>query len=166
VIRAVSLLFIGAIALVVSALAASEYFEYDLLTEIEVAHGKLFGDPLPKGITTVTATSSNIFAWDGQVVVIDGWLGKCRGYDCGIFPDPITEEKYKLVVAGDLSSNEFSKSLPIGSTPDFDEKAEALQFQRVLLTAKVNDECHKSECLDRVNTLEPIDIVKYTKGIK
>ncbi len=112
-------------------------------------------DSLPANPVTVETVRSNAVEWDGQIVVVDGWLGKCQGYECQIFvnqaaamaePQPLSRES----------------SLPIGASDKFDQQAEKLQFSRVLLKARINKLCVVEDCKDRADVLQPISITKWT----
>ena len=104
---------------------------------------------------TVEWLHKNVVDWDGRVVVVDGWLGRCKGDDCGIFS---TKESASLVGSGMLDGG-----VPIGATDEFDRAAEKLQFSRVLLKARINKECFNNPgCKDRSDVLQPISITKWT----
>jgi hypothetical protein len=115
--------------------------------------------PVPTENVSTADVIDNIHAWNGKVVTVEGWLGECQGYNCGIFP-ALTDAR--VVVSGNYQTDEWrdamNRSLSIGSADGFDETAAPLQFKRVRLKARVNDECWPANCTDRANILEPISI--------
>jgi hypothetical protein len=115
--------------------------------------------PVPSGNVSTTDLIDNIHAWNGKIVTVEGWLGECAGYNCGIFPTLIDA---RVVASGDYQSDEWGdamdRGLSIGSADGFDESAAHLQFERVILKARVNDQCWPANCTDRANVLEPISI--------
>jgi hypothetical protein len=113
--------------------------------------------PPPSSPVQVGQLIENIHAWNGKQITVEGWLGKCEGYECAIFPDP------KHASGGTVE--DWKTGLSIGSPldfkeapADFDERAAPLQFRHVLLKARVNDRCFPNGCTDRADILQPIDI--------
>ncbi len=113
--------------------------------------------PPIKARTTVSDVTQHIHVWNNKIVIIDGWLGKCKGYDCEIFDNKADEdaESNYLHFHG---SKPVSPGLFIGSSSIFDKAAEPLQHSRVLLKAVVNDKCYPYNCVDRADILIPVDI--------
>lgn len=107
-------------------------------------------DPPPNHPVDVNLVIKNIHVWDGKIVTVDGWLGICAGRDCAIFSDA---ER-----AGRRNMEDWKSGLSIGSAPGFDAKAKPLQLSRVLLKARINDDCFPAKCLDRADVLQPIEI--------
>jgi hypothetical protein len=113
------------------------------------------GSPLIDGPVTIEVLQKNVADWDGRVVVVDGWLGKCKGDDCGIFESKEAATRVDSVI--------FDGRIPIGATDEFDRAAEKLQFSRVLLKARINKECfNNTGCKDRADVLQPISLTKWT----
>lgn len=112
-------------------------------------------DSLPKDPVLVETVQTNAIGWDGQIVIVDGWLGKCQGDECQIFKDQAS-----AMASLDAYSNE--NGLPIGASDKFDQQAEKLQFSRVLLNARINKLCVVEDCKDRADVLQPISIMKWT----
>lgn len=113
------------------------------------------GKSMTDGPVTVEALHKNVINWHGKILVVDGWLGKCKGDDCGIF--------HSKEAATSVGSEMFDSRIPIGATDEFDRDAERLQFSRVLLKARINKECFNNYgCKDRADVLQPISISKWT----
>jgi hypothetical protein len=147
-------LFFVAFAVIGTALFVD--FGRDLRRESVAIHNRLFGDPLPAGETTVQAVIDNIYAWDGDVVTIRGWLGKCFDLDCHLF-----DEKNDAVGTG---LERYGRALSIAYTPTFDDVAVHLQFSPVRLRAKVNAD--GLGWLDRAPVLRPISIAPLSTFAK
>ncbi len=119
-----------------------------------------------KNVTNVADVIANIHKWNGKTVVIEGWLGECGGYDCGLYQ---SLEDARTVANGDYKTTSWSEAmgrrLGIGYDETFDGNAYFLQFKPVILQARVSDECRReSTCFDRAPDLSPISIrLNYTK---
>ena len=117
----------------------------------------------PEGAVTVEQVRKNIFLWDGKNVQVSGWLGECGGLDCGLYQ---TLEDAKLVSAGDYHSDAWKaamrRRLSIGYDENFDLVAGFFQFQRVIVTGRVNSLCSRPDigCTDRADDIRPISIKK------
>jgi hypothetical protein len=111
---------------------------------------------------TVTKARDNIHTWNGRIITVQGWLGNCQGYDCGIYP---TLPEAKSVMSDDPHSSQWqsamNRRLSIGTAYDFDEKAAPLQFQQVSIQAVLSDVCRGWDrgCTDRAPDLVPLSIV-------
>ena len=117
-----------------------------------------WGDNQP---VTVEDVNDNIRSWDGQIYRVTGWLGRCEGLDCALYP---TLDDARIVASDDYDravwSRAMDRRLGIASMGDFDDRAAPYQFQEVELTALVHDQCRgwQSGCTDRVPDLIPFDI--------
>ncbi|HQV04032.1 MULTISPECIES: hypothetical protein [unclassified Novosphingobium] len=110
----------------------------------------------------IDAALRNIYFWDGKEVTVVGWLGLCSGLNCGLYP---TQKDALTVVQMDSNSDEWSKAvergLGVGFVGGFDEKAAPLQFHRVKIRGRLNDDCRlfwQNTCYDRVDDIIPISI--------
>ena len=110
-------------------------------------------------VLTVPQVAEHIHYLDGKIVTVEGWLGKCAGYDCHISPSH--DDMYTIVVV-DYHSEKWSaamdRSLSIGGSEAFDQVAAPLQFSKVRIKARINDRCWSLACTDRADILEPISI--------
>jgi hypothetical protein len=119
--------------------------------------------PVPPAAVSVDEVIKNIHAWNGTVVMAEGWLGECAGLDCRLFS---TLADARLVAArgnGDPRwLDALKRSLGIGYNERFDRQAGPLQFHHVIVVARVSDECRDPPsttiCVDRVADLRPISI--------
>jgi hypothetical protein len=95
------------------------------------------------------------------MVRVQGWLGKCQGLDCAIYP---TLAEAKSVAVDDSKSPEWQTAmkhrLSIGTAYDFDEQAAPLQFGFVTIVGILSDMCRgwHGTCLDRAPDLTPLAI--------
>jgi hypothetical protein len=115
--------------------------------------------PPPDNVVSVTTLTENIVAWDGEHVTVEGWLGKCAGFECHIFA---TVADMNIISRGDYQSDEWGqsaeRSISIGSTEEFDRLAESLQYSFVKLRARVDKTCWEGLCTDRASVLHPISV--------
>jgi hypothetical protein len=125
-----------------------------LLPLLTMLVGSCAVDPLPKGSVAVETMQENAVSWDGQIVIVDGWLGKCQGYECQIFVS-------QAAAMANPETRSRESSLPIGASDKFDREAESFQFSRVLLKARINKLCVVEDCKDRADVLQPISITKW-----
>jgi hypothetical protein len=104
---------------------------------------------------------AKISKWHGEDVLLEGWLGECKGYSCHIF-DTLSEAK--IVANGSSKSPGLRKamdnSLSIGTALNFDDVAAPLQFQKVQMSGRLSDRCRQftAGCLDRVPDIQPSSI--------
>lgn len=110
-------------------------------------------------VLTVPQVAEHIHYLNGKVVTVEGWLGKCAGYDCRISP---SRGDTNIIVTVDYHSEKWSaamdRSLPIGGSEPFDQMAAPLQFSKVRIKARINDRCWPRNCTDRADILQPISI--------
>jgi hypothetical protein len=100
---------------------------------------------------TVTQVTSNFAAYDGQVVLVRGWLDECHELSCGLFASRAEAVKRQY---GD-------QMLSIGSTRSFDDKAVGRGPVEIVLKVKVDGECRLNQniiCTDRAHELVPISV--------
>jgi hypothetical protein len=101
---------------------------------------------------------AKISKWHGEDVLLEGWLGECKGYNCHIF-DTLSEAK--IVANGSSKSPGLRKamdnSLSIGTALNFDDVAAPMQFQKVQLFGRLSDRCRGLfvGCTDRVPDIQP-----------
>jgi hypothetical protein len=110
------------------------------------------------GEATVAEAVRNIHRWDGKIFVVHGWLGNCGELDCGMYS---TKADAELVAsAGTGWQQAMERRLSIGSMADFNVHAKPLQFQRVKVTALIDDFCRSwgNGCTDRAPELIPFSI--------
>ncbi len=116
---------------------------------------------LPNMPVSPEIVRKNIHNWNGRDVVIEGWLGECKGYDCHIFE---TLNDAKLAAKGNSESKKwrqaYDRSIGIDSTLNFDELARPLQFQKVQISGRLSDQCRGlfKGCTDRVADILPSGI--------
>lgn len=115
--------------------------------------------PNPRVPLPVTEVRDHIVEWDGRIVTVEGWLGRCGGLDCGIYP---TLADAQIVAQGNMSTNAemraMDRRLDIGFDDAFEAAAKPLQFKAVRLKARLNKECYPHKCKDRADILQPISI--------
>ena len=114
----------------------------------------------PNAPVTPADVLQNIHTWDDEEVTIIGWLGNCRGHDCGIYStlkDAKTVARYDY--DRDAWRDAMDRRLSIGFDKNFDKMAESLQFHRVKLRGRVSNECRGwTGCTDRAPDIYPISI--------
>lgn len=98
----------------------------------------------PVGVMQIIENSD---AWDGKVVIIDGFLGDCEGYDCYILDNQHSNQPF---------SDKYA--LYVGFSEKFDAAAAPLQHKRVLLIAKINALEILIPGTDRSEQLIPLEI--------
>ena len=114
------------------------------------------GNSVPDSPVAIDAVQKNISIWHGKIVTVDGWLGKCQGYECQIFVS-------QAAAMANPETQSYESSLRIGASDSFDRAAEELQFSRVLLKAQINKQCFDvGTCKDRADVLKPLSIAKWT----
>ena len=117
--------------------------------------------PGPEHTVTPTQVRRNIWVWDGKLVTVGGWLGKCSGLDCMMFTSQSDMQAAEMRNSGTREwDRALDRGLGIGFNRDFDRSAAALQWQFVLIRGRVNDHCRGlfGLCYDRTSDLEPISI--------
>jgi hypothetical protein len=117
--------------------------------------------PPPASPVSVAEVIANIRNWDSKVVIIDGWLGPCAGYDCHIYNSKADWEAFVAAPQGsDQWMKAYDKGISIGFTESFDRSAAPLQQSRVRLKARINKDCWQGGCTDRADVLQPISIAR------
>ncbi|MCP9221362.1 putative porin [Erythrobacter sp. LQ02-29] len=108
---------------------------------------------------SVGRAKGNIVFWNGDIVSVDGWLGKCEGFDCALFPSRATmEEMRSNLPSSDEALDAYEQALGIGADARFDEKAKAYQYRHVRIRGRLDSTCTFHTCFDRVTDLHPMDI--------
>ena len=104
----------------------------------------------PAQVATISQLTSNLAAFDGQVVLVHGWLDECEDLSCGLFASKSEAEERQY----------GPQMLSIGSTVSFDDKAVGKGPAEVLLKARVDATCRREDivCMDRASELRPISI--------
>lgn len=123
--------------------------------------------PAPLMPVSVQDVIDNIHAWNGKIVTVDGWLGKCGGLDCHIHPTLADAKTIALIdYSNDAWKGAMDRAVGIGYDSKFDQTAEPLQLTRVLLKARVSDRCRGwfVGCTDRAPDLTPISIQPNPSG--
>ncbi|ALG60134.1 hypothetical protein VM77_09220 [Citromicrobium sp. JL31] len=116
---------------------------------------------VPSDAMSVEEVIANIEAFDGKDVTVHGWLGRCSGYDCGLF---VSVEDAEMVENGETGSDEwlaaFDRSLRIGGGSAFDALASTMQFREVVIEGRASSECFQPNtfCFDRASDIEPSSI--------
>ena len=116
--------------------------------------------PVPNTAVSVREAVDHIHAWNGKDVIVDGWLGNCRGMDCALYP---TLADAQLVSQGSGSAawdEAMDRRLSIGADKEFDRLAAPLQFAHVRIGGRLNDICRSwmTSCTDRVPDIQAISI--------
>lgn len=108
---------------------------------------------------SVEQVTQNIHAWDGQIVTVSGWLGKCRGLDCAIYATLDDARSIGPIYESNDYQAAMARRLGIGFDAEFDRKAAPLQFRKVRVRGRVSDECRGDNiCTDRAPDIHPISI--------
>ncbi len=112
---------------------------------------------------SVEEVITNIHELDEKEVRVVGWLGRCGGYDCGLYE---TLADARVIEQGDHNtkawSDAMSRRLSVGSANGFDNIAWFFEFQRVEIRGYVDSRCREPGvgCFDRASELEPVSIKK------
>ena len=111
------------------------------------------------GIVTPAQVGANIHDWDGQIVTVEGWLGRCEELNCMLYSDPA--DRRILEQGGEWSTAQehaLRRTLSVGADDTFDASALPLQNSRVRIRGRVNDMCWPANCSDRAPDIEPLSI--------
>ena len=111
------------------------------------------------GVVSPAEVGANINRWNGHIVTVEGWLGRCEGLDCLLYTNPSDREV--LEQDGEWSSKQeraLRRTLSIGASHSFDAAAFPLQFSQVRIRGRVNDMCWPARCSDRAPDIEPLSI--------
>jgi len=101
---------------------------------------------------------------NGQEVDVEGWIEPCSVYDCMLFANKADLEMVQQGKAGSKEwLNAMNRGLSVGEGSWwFNWRADSLRLQRVVIRARVNDECRdptgKIACFDRADDLQPISV--------
>jgi hypothetical protein len=124
--------------------------------------------PAPNNAVSPKEALDNIHAWNGKDVIVEGWLGTCKGFDCNIY-DTLADAR--IAAQGSHKSTKWQtaidRGLGIGDALNFDELAAPLQFQKVQISGRLSDNCRRSSalCKDRSSDIQPKNIM-LTKFFK
>lgn len=100
------------------------------------------------GALSVGDVSPHLAAWDGETVLVRGWIRGCHhGFQCTIDPGP----------RGDAKHERF---LILDHVPALEDRLGAADGREVILRAKVTDICVVNICTDRAPALVPIAVTK------
>jgi hypothetical protein len=127
------------------------------------------GMPMDRPLS-VSEVVDNIDALNSKRVSVRGYLGRCAPLDCELFVTRADHEKwwenFAKASRGERYERDHIVYLSIGSSADFDRKAESLQNRKVLITGTVSNNClrgffrffKRRTCTDRADDIRPIDI--------
>ena len=124
--------------------------------------------PVPNAAVSVTQAAKHIHAWNGNDVIVDGWLGNCQGLDCGLYPTLADAEMVAQGTTSDAWDKAVDRRLSIGSNREFDRTAAPLQFKHVQVRGRLNDVCRgwMTSCTDRVPDIQPRSITLASNSDK
>ena len=125
-----------------------------LLSVVILALSACVAGPTERPLT-VREVIENARVFDGEEVIVSGWLEECQHLSCGIFASAKEVDK------------DFPYYLSIGPSPWFDSLAQRAAPGPIVLRARLHDRCVSNPatqiivaCADRPSTLEPLALVR------
>lgn len=107
-------------------------------------------------VFSIAEIQANAKALNQQTVQIRGWLGRCGGLDCMLYPSL------------SAAHNNGSGGLSVGDgSPAIEATLEANAFTQVIVEARFDSTClaPRAECVDRPSTFTPIRIERVQTSL-